>query len=179
MAGDIRRQWFGTEGAASGCSLRVVAPLRSRRQAFGAATNRIFERNPGMNQSRQLQRVNDEEGGVTVEFVIWLPVFLLVMMLTVDVSMVFLAQSRMWDVARDAARRMSLGLMDETEAEAFAGDGARFKSSAIPTVDATVGSTEVSIVITIQGQDVNLFGVFPFSASQPITARVVQLKEPS
>ena len=56
--------------------------------------------------------LTDEHGSATVEFVLWVPWFALLLMLTVDVSMFYLSQTRMQNVSRDAARRLSIGLIE-------------------------------------------------------------------
>ena len=39
---------------------------------------------------------DDESGATTVEFVLWVPVFMFILMITVDVSLLFLRQSNLW-----------------------------------------------------------------------------------
>jgi Flp pilus assembly protein TadG len=130
-------------------------------------------------QTNRRAFLRDQSGGVTVEFVIWLPAFLLVLMLAVDVSLVFLAQSRLWSVAGDTARRMSIGTLGETAAEAFAASAATFRDGRQPEVEAEVSPSEVSVRLSLDSGAVSLFGVFPPGAGQPIIARVTQLREPS
>lgn len=60
--------------------------------------------------TRLLKRfVRSTRGALTVEFVIWIPVFLVIMAFTADACKLYLTQADMWDVARDTARRMSTG----------------------------------------------------------------------
>ena len=58
-----------------------------------------------------------EKGSATVEFVMWLPIFLLLFSAVTDVSLLLSMQSRMFDVARDSSRLVSLGRMTEAEAD--------------------------------------------------------------
>ena len=52
----------------------------------------------------------DEDGGTsTIEFVLWLPIFILILSIVVDVCFVFLRQAVMYDVAADTARRYAVG----------------------------------------------------------------------
>src|SRR5476651_2561579 len=44
-------------------------------------------------------------GVVSVEFMLWMPVVFFVILFTVDVSLIYLKQADMWNVARDQARR--------------------------------------------------------------------------
>lgn len=48
-------------------------------------------------------------GSMTVEFVIWIPILLVILAFTADACKLYLTQADMWDVARDTARRMSTG----------------------------------------------------------------------
>ena len=50
-----------------------------------------------------------QDGSVSVEFVVWLPVFLVVLGFIADASTTYLIQASMWDTAMDCARRMSTG----------------------------------------------------------------------
>jgi len=49
-----------------------------------------------------------KEGSVTVEFIVWIPVFLIILAFTADACQLYLIQADLWNVARDAARRMSI-----------------------------------------------------------------------
>jgi len=51
--------------------------------------------------------LRDDYGAVTIEFVTLVPAFVFVMVLITDASVVYYTRSEMWNVARDAARRMS------------------------------------------------------------------------
>jgi len=55
-----------------------------------------------------IRNFSDDSGATTVEFVLWVPVFMFILMITVDVSLLFLRQSNLWYVARDMARQASL-----------------------------------------------------------------------
>lgn len=66
-----------------------------------------------------IRNFSDDSGATTVEFVLWVPVFMFILMITVDVSLLFLRQSNLWYVARDAARQASLHQFDNFEAEGF------------------------------------------------------------
>lgn len=50
-----------------------------------------------------------KSGAITVEYIIWLPFFAALVVFIFDVSMTMQKSSRMWDVARDAARSVATG----------------------------------------------------------------------
>lgn len=57
-----------------------------------------------------------EDGAATVEFVLWVPIFMLILGFVVDVTTVMFQQSRHYDIARDASRQVALGLKTTVEA---------------------------------------------------------------
>ncbi len=136
----------------------------------------------------KLRSFRAEEGaGVTVEFVLWVPVFLIILALTVDVSMMFLRQANIWYVARDTARQMSIHRLDSTvvvsdgytEAELYARDRASFAGD-VPTVDAYVTSLgDVFVQIEVPIETVGVFGVLQIGAGSNLKAAVTQRLEPN
>ncbi|MCY1127263.1 pilus assembly protein [Frigidibacter sp. RF13] len=56
---------------------------------------------------REFER--DEEGAVTIEALLWMPMFFYVLALSVDVSMIFHAYSRVIRVVEDVNRGLSIG----------------------------------------------------------------------
>ncbi|MGL4311074.1 MAG: TadE/TadG family type IV pilus assembly protein [Paracoccaceae bacterium] len=50
-----------------------------------------------------------EDGTVTVEFVLWLPLIAGALMLVTDATLLMSQKSRLYDVVRDASRQVSLG----------------------------------------------------------------------
>ncbi len=48
-------------------------------------------------------------GSITIEFVIWMPVFLAILGIMTDAATMYIRQANMWNVARDAARGMATG----------------------------------------------------------------------
>jgi Flp pilus assembly protein TadG len=56
-----------------------------------------------------------EDGAATIEAVLWLPVFVLIMALAVDVTMIFHAHSRVLRVVQDVNRAVSVGRIEDTE----------------------------------------------------------------
>jgi hypothetical protein len=53
--------------------------------------------------------VKNDDGNVTVEFVIWFPVLIFLLLLTVDVTLSFVRHSHMWRVANEVTRSVSTG----------------------------------------------------------------------
>ena len=60
----------------------------------------------------------DENGSYTLEFVIWMPIFAILLAIVMNLSMVFYYESQMLRVTQDATRAYSLGrFIAPTEAE--------------------------------------------------------------
>ena len=57
--------------------------------------------------------LSDESGSSTVEFVLWVPLFATLLMMTVDASFMYMNMTRMENAARDGARRLAMGQYDE------------------------------------------------------------------
>jgi len=125
---------------------------------------------------------DDEDGGTTtIEFVLWLPIFVLILSLVIDVCFVFLGQAVMYDVASDTARRASicqpigdpsvpdgLYLYAENEAEFL---GTR------PGVTITQGSGAVTVTIQHELANIDVVGILGFLSGDTISAVVTQLEE--
>lgn len=114
----------------------------------------------------------NEDGAVTVEFVLWVPVFVIILMLVVDASMLFVTQSNFWGVARDSARRVAVNTMTDTEAETWAEDEATF-GSVVPDVDVESSGGNVTVTISTPFSDVDVFGILGISGLS-LVAEVTQ-----
>lgn len=67
-----------------------------------------------------LRPFRDRRGGATVEYVFWIPFFVGLLALIVDVSLLLNMRARMLDAATSAARQVSLRYMDDAEAKTWA-----------------------------------------------------------
>lgn len=61
----------------------------------------------------------DEEGGVTIEYVLWLPIWVLIMTLTVDATLLFHQRSQFFVAARDMSRLVAVGAKTTAEAQSM------------------------------------------------------------
>ncbi|MEM7613687.1 MAG: TadE/TadG family type IV pilus assembly protein [Pseudomonadota bacterium] len=103
-----------------------------------------------------------EDGTATVEFVLWVPIFILILGFVVDVTSVMLQQSRYYDIARDASRQVALGLKTPSEArtdvETVLGAGISVSVSQ----DAQFATTTISAPLR---ELVTFFNAVPLSGS--------------
>ncbi|KFE35417.1 TadE/TadG family type IV pilus assembly protein [Thioclava atlantica] len=62
--------------------------------------------------------VKDEEGSTTIESLFWIPFFIFLMAITVDISMIFNAHARILGIIQDVDRSYSVGrIADDQSAE--------------------------------------------------------------
>ena len=126
-----------------------------------------------------LRRFRDDSGSTTVEFVLWVPVFLVILGLIVDVSLMFLRQSNLWQVARDTARIYSIRQMDAEEAQTYAINHATMGSTP-PTVAVIPDPTNqyVTVRISVPISSVGVFGIMNIGAGNDLVAVVTHRMEP-
>ena len=62
--------------------------------------------------------LNDERGSQTIEFILWIPVIVALMVTVIDAATLYLAHAEMETVARDTARRMMTGVINGVDATA-------------------------------------------------------------
>lgn len=65
---------------------------------------------------RVRRAAKEDNGSVTVEMAMWMPMFAIVIAAVADTSMLLYSQARLLDVARDASRQVSLGRLGIDEA---------------------------------------------------------------
>ncbi|WP_373353170.1 TadE/TadG family type IV pilus assembly protein [Pseudoroseicyclus sp. CXY001] len=58
-----------------------------------------------------------EDGSVTIEYVLWIPVIFFIFGMTVDATMLMQKQSQFFIAARDASRQVAVGALSDAEAE--------------------------------------------------------------
>lgn len=120
---------------------------------------------------------NDEDGSHTVEAVIWLPIFVLILALLINVSVIYNRQSMIIRVVQDANRAYSVGRFTNTrEVELFieqAIDNMTTNAVAATTLDSGVISTRVEIPAT----DLMPVDVFDAFRSATVTVSAQQYAE--
>jgi len=116
---------------------------------------------------QQVKRFADDTGAVTVEFVLWVPVFLLILAVTVDVSLLFLRQSNLTQVARDTARQVAIHqLTTRTAAVNYAQSAGTFAGAQpVATVNLDAATSLVTVNLAIPVSQVSIFGVLSIGGS--------------
>ena len=127
--------------------------------------------------------IRHDNGGVTIEAVLWMPVFVALLCLVADASLIFGRQAEVLRVVQDANRAMSVGKfgtdgdIDATEvAEAYIKD--RINGLAPhATVDTTVTSGVIRTVVTIPSSDLTANTPIGFLDSLTIEVAAEHLSE--
>lgn len=125
-----------------------------------------------------------DDGTVTVEFMLWVPLIFTIILFSIDVALIYLKQADMWNVARDQARRMSVdSTYNPTATQVEQNLFTSLQNAASITATATGGGSAnagVDKVVTISVLlcDASLFGVVGcYSNSLRLTARVTMVSE--
>jgi len=122
-----------------------------------------------------LKRFARNEGGnATVEFVLWLPLIAGVIVGAFDLNIVLTAQTSMYNVARDTARRVSVGELSASAAQDYALSQLDFMNFDYG-VDVSVG-TDVTVDIETFLSNVAVLGSMgslgDYSVKASVTMRV-------
>ena len=128
--------------------------------------------------AKRLKRfVQDNQGAVTVEAVVWLPIYLLFFGLIADVSMMFHGQARAQRIAYDANRQVSIGALGSESAveQAVLARVKAFCPGA--KVNTTFGASTVATTVTMPAKDLTVIGTFATFAKLDITVSAVHLRE--
>jgi Flp pilus assembly protein TadG len=118
-----------------------------------------------------------DEGNVTVEFVLWVPVLCAVLMLFVDTSLAYMSQSNFWNISRETARIVSRHAFDASAAEAYARSRITLGDYE-PDVQVSINGHAVTVTISALSSAVTPFGILDFALDQRISASVTNVMEP-
>ena len=124
-----------------------------------------------------LRRFLDDRGGASaIELAFALPILLMVLTGIVQFGAIFFLQNHMGDIARDTARRVSVGQMTATEAVPYA-QGELIHWNAAFAVDVQDLGDEVSVDISLPMVDASLVDIFGLFQSGNLRARVEMPRE--
>lgn len=133
---------------------------------------------PKSKEKTLFQRLkSDEDGGASVEFMLWVPIFTALMTGAVDVGTIFTHKSNYWSAARDTARLVARHAMTAEEAEQYAMERATF-GGVTPQVNVSLDASEVTVTISGQADTIAAFGVFGVLDGANIVAEVTYSLEP-
>ncbi len=117
----------------------------------------------------------DESGTATMEFVLWLPLIVGIVVGAFDLNIMLMTQSNMWSVAQDTARRVSTGELNATTGQAYALAKLNYMGFNYG-VDITVGK-DVVVAINTDLSHVAVIGVMGKEGSYALKAKVTMRVE--
>lgn len=120
----------------------------------------------------------DEYGSATIEFLLWVPVFVALLLATVDATILYLHHTEMWNVARDVARRVAVGDISEADAVNTVQDEMLLYSDAYTVATSNPTSLDVEIMIQTNVLDASVFGFYQAVLGKYLTAHVIMRREP-
>ena len=121
-----------------------------------------------------LQRFQTEEdGGTTIEAVLWIPLFLLLFVILADASLLFMNQARIKRIMQDGNRQMAVGTIEDCDAMTiWLENNVRPlapTATAICTEDAAFSTTTISA----SAEELDLTGVTGLFGAMTINVSVV------
>ncbi len=123
--------------------------------------------------------LRDEKAAVTIEFVLWVPIFVGLFVLVTDASIIYLTHSEMWSAARDTTRRMTTGeITTDAEVRDYAA-AHLFLGSRTYVIDSDFSTADMNVTIVIGLDDAAIFGFFFEQVlGTTLVASVTMRKEP-
>ena len=122
--------------------------------------------------------LRDEHGSATIEFVLWVPVFVVLLVATTDATILYLHHTEMWNVSRDVARRVSVGDISEADAPTVVQNELFLYSNAYTVATSNPTSLDVQILIQTTIGNASIFGFFRPVLGRFLTASVTMRREP-
>lgn len=127
-----------------------------------------------------MRLLRDERAAATVEFVLWVPIFMFIILAAIDATVLYLHHTEMWNVSRDVARRVAVGDINENEApEIVSQELFLYKESTAYRVDTSDPSDDdVMILIQTPVADADFVGIFQAVLDEYLEAAVFMRREP-
>lgn len=120
-----------------------------------------------------------ESGGSTVEFTLWVPAFLGILLLGADASTAFTRQSNFWRISHETARIVSRHAMDEERGASFAREQLQL-GSYTPEVEVLIDqdSQIVTVSVMANANEIAPFGIISLALGEQVSFSVSHVLEP-
>ena len=119
----------------------------------------------------------DERGTATVEFVICVPVFVMLLGLVVDTSLVFAGEEQALRVVQDANRSFSIGRIKTiSETQTMIVDGLKSMSPGVTAVT-VVNAGVITSTATMPAQELSSFGILNVYGSTKVKVTAQHMSE--
>ncbi|MDT8343182.1 MAG: TadE/TadG family type IV pilus assembly protein [Thermohalobaculum sp.] len=116
--------------------------------------------------------LRNERGTATMEILLWLPLFLFLVFLTVDASILYWRHGEMWNVARDVARTLASGAIAADEASLDDFVKQRFGVAEFTVLPPVFSGDQVSVTVQRNPDLLTTFSVFSNLIAGDISATV-------
>lgn len=115
---------------------------------------------------------------MAIEFVIMVPLFVVMVSGIVDLSRIYVDQANYYSVARDTARIVSRHGMSDATAESYAAFRLADLTAAQADIDVSSTKADVTVTITAPVSVLAKFGFLDFLQGTSLSATVVHALEP-
>lgn len=121
-----------------------------------------------------------DSGSATVEFTLWVPAFLAILLLGADASSAFLKHSNFWRVSHETARIVSRHALDAEGGATFARDRLRI-GSYVPEIAVTIDDAQQTVTVSViaDSKELAAFGILSLVLGDQISFSVSQTLEPT
>ena len=123
----------------------------------------------------------DESGSATVEAALWIPFFLALILLVVEVTFVFYGHSQMLRLAQDASRKLSVGWFSSTtETEEYiltSMKNLRNAGSSAATTDVSITNGVITTTISAPASELDVVGTFSALSNLTIAVSAQHMQE--
>ena len=113
--------------------------------------------------------VADERGNATIEAVIWIPTFVAVLLLVVDVSMIFNAQARLFRLVQDTNRALSVGRLQSADEAEDTIVTALEGTTSDAQVSTSITDGVITTTLTVPAKDLDVIGYFSALETAAVT----------
>ena len=124
--------------------------------------------------------LRDEKGAVSIQFTVIVPFFILMLVIFTDLAVIYLTHSEMYNVARDAVRRMSTGeLTTEDQVVAYAAEHLHLGNRQYYVHSGFSGEMRIAVVLPVR--EAAVFGVDTFMGAilgESLIATATMRREP-
>lgn len=122
--------------------------------------------------------IRDDRGTGTLEFVLWVPVVVFILLAVVDATVLYLHHTEMWNISRDVARRIAVGEITEAEAEETIKESLFLASDEYFIRTSNPKYLDVQVSIQTRVSDASVFGIYEPVLGRHLAAYVRTRREP-
>ncbi|AWB47714.1 hypothetical protein HYN69_03645 [Gemmobacter aquarius] len=119
----------------------------------------------------------DDRGSFTVEALIWLPIFVVVMCMTADTAMIYAKQSQVMRVVQDANRAYAVGKFADAASTQNYILGLVRPMSPGATAVSSLANGIITTTVTMPARELMATGMLPMLGSATVRVVLQQMKE--